>query len=114
VRVAEHFLRSADLGGREVVSWLRRAARDEAPRAPAVAADLLEQALALTDAQDPDRDLLLAERAENLMWSGRLTDAEAICRLVLGRGTWLAAEARLRQLLMSCPGRASRPQRWSQ
>jgi DNA-binding CsgD family transcriptional regulator len=101
VHVAEHFVRAGGLGGREAARWLRRAAREEAPRAPAVAADLLEQALALADPQDPDRDQLLAERAENLLWSGRSSETEAICRQVLASGTGPTTEAQLRQLLMS-------------
>jgi DNA-binding CsgD family transcriptional regulator len=101
-RVAEHFVRGDSPGDREAVIWLRRAAQDAAPRAPAVAAELLERALALIDAHDPERDQLLAERAESLLWSGRPTQTEVICRERLAKESDPATEAVLRQLLMSC------------
>jgi hypothetical protein len=50
-----------------------------------VAADLLERATALMELADPGRDRLLAERASSLMLAGRIADATAACRLLLGR-----------------------------
>ena len=84
-QVAEHLMRGASPGDTRAVAWLRQAAHRAAPRAPAVAVELLQRALQLSPLTDPNRDALLAEQAVSLMWSGRLADAEASCREVLGR-----------------------------
>jgi tetratricopeptide (TPR) repeat protein len=84
-RVAEQLARGASPGDAQAVAWLQRAAHQAAPRAPAVAVELLERALELAGPSDPARDGLLAEQAVSLMWSGRLADAEAVCREVLAR-----------------------------
>jgi DNA-binding CsgD family transcriptional regulator len=84
LQVAEHLARGATTGDMEAVTWLVRAARQAAPRAPDVAADLLGRAAGLMAAGDPGRDALLAEQASTLMWAGRVDDAEATCRLLLG------------------------------
>jgi DNA-binding CsgD family transcriptional regulator/tetratricopeptide (TPR) repeat protein len=83
-QVAEHLVRGASPGDTQAVAWLRQAARRAAPRAPAVAVDLLQRALELSPLTDPNRDALLAEQAVSLLWSGRLADAEASCGEVLG------------------------------
>jgi predicted ATPase len=49
LRVAEHLARGAEPGDADAVAWLTRAAREAAPRSPAVAADLLERAIGLAD-----------------------------------------------------------------
>jgi DNA-binding CsgD family transcriptional regulator len=85
LQVAEHLARGAVAGDSEAVTWLARAARQAAPRSPDVAADLLERAIGLMAPADPGRDRLLAERATSLLWAGRIADAQAICRLLLGR-----------------------------
>jgi DNA-binding CsgD family transcriptional regulator len=85
-QVAEQLVRGASAGDSQAVAWLQRAARRTAPRAPSVAVELLQRALELVDPADPIRDGLLAEQAVSLMWSGRLADAEGVCREVLGRG----------------------------
>jgi tetratricopeptide (TPR) repeat protein len=97
-RIAEQYLRAEPAGG-EAVEWLARAARDAASGAPAIAADLLAHALELTPPGDPVRDELLADRAVSLMWCGRLYEAEAICRQVLGRGHDATVEPALRSCL---------------
>jgi DNA-binding CsgD family transcriptional regulator/tetratricopeptide (TPR) repeat protein len=84
-QVAEHLMRGASPGDTRAVAWLRQAAHRAAPRAPAVAVELLQRALHLSPLTDPNRDTLLAEQAVSLMWSGRLADAEASCREVLSR-----------------------------
>ena len=84
LQVAEHLARGAASGDIEAVTWLARAARQAAPRSPDVAADLLGRAAGLTAPGDPGRDGLLAERASSLMWAGRIADAEAACRSLLG------------------------------
>ena len=85
LQVAEHLARGATPGDPEAVTWLARAARQAAARSPEVAADLLGRAAGLMAPGDPGRDGLLAERASSLMWAGRITDAEAACRSLLGR-----------------------------
>ena len=85
LQVAEHLARGATTGDTDAVAWLARAGRQAAPRSPDVAADLLDRAAVLMAPGDPGRDGLLAERASSLMWAGRIGDAEAACRLLLGR-----------------------------
>jgi len=85
LQVAEHLARGATPGDPEAVAWLARAARHAAPRSPDIAADLLDRAVGLMSPGDPGRDGLLAERASSLMWAGRIADAQATCRLLLGR-----------------------------
>jgi DNA-binding CsgD family transcriptional regulator/tetratricopeptide (TPR) repeat protein len=99
-RVAEQLVRGASAGDTQAVAWLQRAARQAAPRAPAVAVDLLGRALELAGPADPARDGLLAEQAVSLMWAGRLADAEATCREVLARTHDRDTAAMLRLCLM--------------
>jgi DNA-binding CsgD family transcriptional regulator/tetratricopeptide (TPR) repeat protein len=99
-QVAEQLVRGASAGDRQAVAWLQRAAHEAAPRAPAVAVELLQRALELADPTDPGRDGLLAEQAVSLMWSGRLADAEVLCRDVLGRGHLPDLDATLRLCLV--------------
>lgn len=99
-QVAEQLLRGASAGDAQAVDWLHRAARRAAPRAPAVAVELLQRALELADPVDPARDGLLAEQAVGLMWSGRLAEAETVCREVLGRVYDPETDGTLRLCLM--------------
>src|SRR6516165_2293756 len=85
LQVAEHLARGATPGDAEAIAWLARAAREAAPRSPDVAADLLGRAIGLMAPGDPGRDRLIAERVISLTWTGRIADAEASCRLLLGR-----------------------------
>ena len=85
LQVAEQLARGAGQGDTEAISWLTRAAREAAARSPDVAADLMGRAAGLMPAGDPGRDRLLAERAGSLMLAGRIPDALAACRCVLGR-----------------------------
>jgi len=85
LQVAEHLSRGAMPGDTDAVTWLARAARQAVPRSPDVAADLLGRAIGLMAPGDPGRDRLLAERVSSLLWAGRIADAEAACRLLLGR-----------------------------
>ena len=48
---------------------------------------------------DPGRDGLLAELAGSLMWAGQITDAEATCRSLLGRGHDPSVEGAVRVCL---------------
>jgi DNA-binding CsgD family transcriptional regulator/tetratricopeptide (TPR) repeat protein len=86
LQVAEQFSRGASPGDTEAIGWLTRAAREAAPSSPDTAADLLERAVGLMRPLDPDRDRVLAERAGSLMMAGRIPEAEAACRDLLGRG----------------------------
>jgi len=109
LQVAGHMARGAARGDSEAVVWLVRAARQAAPRSPEVAADLLDQAAGLMEPGDRGREGLLAERAPSLMWAGRLADAEAACRQLLGRGVDPALEATVRALLGRVLLAAGRP-----
>jgi DNA-binding CsgD family transcriptional regulator len=96
LQVAEHLARAAMSGDGETIAWLTRAAREAAARSPDVAADLLGRAAGLMDPADPGRDRLLAEQASSLLWAGRISDAEAACRLLLGRNHDRSAEGAVR------------------
>ena len=85
LQVAEQLARGAGQDDTEAISWLTRAAREAAAKSPDVAADLMGRAVGLMSAGDPGRDRLLAERAGSLMLAGRIPDALAACRLLLGR-----------------------------
>jgi DNA-binding CsgD family transcriptional regulator/tetratricopeptide (TPR) repeat protein len=85
LQVAEHLARGAVQGDAEATAWLARAARQAAATSPDVAASLLGRAIGLTRPADPGRDRLLAERADSLMLAGRVPDALAACRDLLGR-----------------------------
>ena len=102
LQVAEHLARGAVVGDTEAVEWLTRAAREAATRSPTVAADLLEQAIGLTQDGDPAGDQLPAERAGALLWAGRIVDAEAECRALLDRAHDPAVEGRTRLCLARC------------
>lgn len=84
-RVAEQFARGAVVGDEEAVEYLVAAARETVAAAPQTAADFLKRAAELTVPSDPRRDLLLTERADCLMSAGRVADAVADCRELLGR-----------------------------
>lgn len=95
-RIAEHMLCGAEPGDREAIEWLRRAGREAAPRAPVVAAELLEGALALTPAGVPAVEEIRAELVEPLVWSGRGVDLEALCREALAHGGGIEREHHFR------------------
>lgn len=99
-RIAEHLLRGARPGDSEAVEWLRRAAEETGRRAPAVAVELLEHAIALADPTDPAHHRLAADRAVALLHSGRSVEGEAACREVLTRRDDPQREGTLRWLLI--------------
>lgn len=84
-RVATHFALGAQRGDAEAVSWIRRAAQQALPRSPGVAADFLARATELLEPDATDRDQVLAERVDALLWASRLPDAVALARDVLSR-----------------------------
>ena len=85
LQVAGHMARGAVRGDAEAITWLTTAAREVAPRSPATAAELLQDAVELTDPADPSGDQLRSELAVAFMWAGRLADAEPTCRALLER-----------------------------
>ena len=84
-RVAAQFARSAEPGDGEAVSWLRRAAAEEAQRSPTLSADMLEQAVGLLAPSDPALDEIQAERVQALVWAGRVSEASILAAEVLSR-----------------------------
>ncbi|HLI57284.1 MAG TPA: LuxR C-terminal-related transcriptional regulator, partial [Actinomycetota bacterium] len=100
VEVADHVLRGATPGDLEAVEWLRTAARQAGSRAPAIAADLLARARGLITDPGPLRDATLTELAVHLVVCGRLTEAESICRTLLGDAHDPAVEGSLRLCLV--------------
>ncbi len=85
LQVATHLSRGAAPGDADAVGWLWRAAQDAAPRAPAVAVELLERTLGLAPAAYPHRDAVTAELVEALLWSGQLPVAVARAHELLAR-----------------------------
>jgi DNA-binding CsgD family transcriptional regulator len=81
--VAPHVIRGLDRGHPLAIDVLRRAAQDAAPRSPAVAAELLEQALSIAGPGHPQRLRLELELASALVWSGQAGRAEEIARRLL-------------------------------
>lgn len=84
-QVATHMALGAAPGDAETIAWLRVAARETAPLAPPIAAELLERAVDLCDPETPERDSTVAELVAALVWSGRLTEAEEAARGLLMR-----------------------------
>jgi DNA-binding CsgD family transcriptional regulator len=107
-QVAEHLMRGASAGDAQAIAWLHQAARALGPRAPGVAADILGRVLELMDPSDPGRDAVLADMAMSLMWSGRVREAEDVCRSVLGRSHDPSTEGTLRLCLAQTLIAASR------
>jgi tetratricopeptide (TPR) repeat protein len=123
LRVAEQFALGAQPGDADAVTWLHAAARQTAPRAPAVAVELLERALELTGESDEIRPLLLADLLPSLLWSGRPGDAETHAReglaanpaaeiagrLHLGLVAALSAQGRHRDVIAEARRAATEP-----
>lgn len=85
VDVADHIVLGATKGDRQAVEWLRQAAQEAAPSAPAVAVDLLERALELVEESDGIRGSLVADLLEPLHAAGRTAEAEQLARRALGQ-----------------------------
>ena len=83
--VAAHFSLGASPGDAEAVSWLRKAAREAAPRDAAVRAELLARALHLVPEDSREHQELEVEQAGAFLWSGRIAEAERLARTVLER-----------------------------
>ena len=103
LQVAEQLVRGADKGDVAAIAWLTRAAREAAPTSPGVAADLLDRAIELKDTADEvGLAALLVDRADKLLWAGRIQEAEADCRTLLDLRHDEAAGVSARALLGRC------------
>ncbi len=83
--VAAHYSLGAEPGETAAVDWLWKAAREAAPRSPAVAVDLLTRALEFAPPDLHERDLLLADLVSALLWSGQFYRAELRAQELLER-----------------------------
>lgn len=83
--IAHHLGLGAGGEDPEALSWLRRAAREAAPRAPGVAVELLRRAHEVLGPTSSARHELQSELAVALAWSGQLAEAEALSIDVLAR-----------------------------
>ena len=99
-RIAEHLLRGASRESPDSVPALRAFADRLAARAPGLAADVLTRAAELATGPG-ERDDLLAETAQALWRSGRLSEAEAVCRSLLTGRSEPRARLYLAQVLVS-------------
>lgn len=96
IQVAQHLTLGAARGDEEAVTWLREAALQAQPQAPAVAAELLERALEIAGPHDASRDTLTADLVLARLWSGRPDEAETQAREALGRPHDVSVETALR------------------
>lgn len=88
--------RSADVGDRDAVAILRRAAQTVSRSDPSTAADLSGQALRLMAADDADRNTVVAENLWLLNRAQRFDEAQRSFAAVLDRPLDAEAEARIR------------------
>jgi DNA-binding CsgD family transcriptional regulator/tetratricopeptide (TPR) repeat protein len=82
-RIAWHLAAGTDAPNRDIATWLRAAAVEEAVAAPAVAADLLMRALEFLPADDPERQAVTADLARELVWAGHTEDGASRAESVL-------------------------------
>lgn len=85
VKVAKHMEIGAQKGDHDAAEWLRQAGRDHLRRAPAVALELFEKAVALADDHYEERDELLTELATASVWGGQPERGEELARRMLMR-----------------------------
>jgi DNA-binding CsgD family transcriptional regulator len=84
VRVATHYRLGSAPGDAEAIGWIRRAGRELSSRAPVVAVEMLEHAVAMcTD--DALRDEVATDLLIALQRAARLEEAERLGRELLGR-----------------------------
>lgn len=82
-QVAWHHWLGGRPGDTTAVDWLRRAAREQAARAPAVAVDLLRRALELVPRGSSQRDEIILDLIRPLVDRGEGDEAVALAREVL-------------------------------
>jgi DNA-binding CsgD family transcriptional regulator len=95
-QVAIMVARSADVGDREAVAILRRAAETVSRSDPSTAADLAGQALRLMTADDADRNTVLAETLWLLNRAQRFDEAQRSFTAVMNSPLGAEDEARIR------------------
>lgn len=95
-RVATHLSLGASAGDAEAIAWLRRAARDAASQAPAVAVELLQRA---ADIAGPEDDDVRAELSRAMVWAGQPMRGAALVRDLLPRITDRVLQIELRTCL---------------
>jgi DNA-binding CsgD family transcriptional regulator/tetratricopeptide (TPR) repeat protein len=108
--VAHHLRLGAESIDPDAAAWLLRAARDASHRAPAVAAELLEQARDLLPVSASERIEVLADLVLAYAWAGRLADAISLAPDVLSRPLDPSTATSLRSALvraLSWQGRAA-------
>lgn len=98
--VADHLVLGAERGDEQAVAWLRGAAREASPRAPAVAVELLRRAEALLPGGHPDADVVSAEIVAALLRAGRVAEASARAEAVLARQHAAEVDGALRVALL--------------
>jgi DNA-binding CsgD family transcriptional regulator len=97
-RVAEHVLAGTSLDG-STLDWLIGAAQELVLRAPGLAVDLLDHALAGIDRDDPRAAVLRSRLIRALIWAGRPADAERVAGAALAANHDPGADSALRWLL---------------
>jgi DNA-binding CsgD family transcriptional regulator len=85
LQVAEQLSFGLEPGDAEAIRWISRAARESAVRAPRLAVELFERAIAVAVSDDPTRTGLTVELAEALVWAGRPGSAYALAEQLLAR-----------------------------
>ncbi len=98
-RVAEHVALGAAPGSQDAVTVLRDAASEISSQDPSGAVRLLRRALEVCAPTDAQRDHLLAQLVDALVWSGRIHEAEATATEVLARPVAPEVEQWLRSAL---------------
>lgn len=99
LKVATQFSMGASDQDEEALNWLRRAAREAAPRDASTQTELLDRALELAPDDYEERDELEVERAGGLLWSGLVGEADEVCREILARSPTPATKDAARSLL---------------
>ena len=99
-QVASHLILGAVAGDVGAAASLRRAAGDAAPRAPAIAAELLRRAVRLLPEDDPERDAIQTELAEALLGAGENVQAGALASELLAHPLDPELGGRLRFVLI--------------
>lgn len=98
-QVASHMARGAEVGDEEAVAWLRRAARDVAPKSLGITIEFLQRAVSLAPADHHEHDHVLAELLVRLVQAGRPAEAKPIATDLLDRAPSREIEAVARDAL---------------
>ncbi len=109
-QVASHLVLGALVGDVEAARLLRRAAGDAAPRAPAVAVELLRRSAGVLPADYPERDAVLTELVATLMRAGQVAECAALAEEILARPHDDAVDRSLRTIVLDAMSMQNRPQ----